>query len=211
MMETWEIEPRIKDLERRAEEHEKTLNRCMSLILSERLRRGDLRKTGATEGKESTDSAGRAGSRPEHTRGVHKDRCSKPMKYRRLKGYKYDLREDERVDVEIYEQARNDFLSLDHGQLIIKKGYAWDGASGPTIDDKTNMTASLVHDALYQLMREGLIERSRRKYVDKLFRDICLKNGMSKFRAWYYYRAVRMFGKDSSFARKHPRGKIIEV
>ena len=133
------------------------------------------------------------------------------MKYRKLKDYDYDLAEDEHIDIEIYEKARNDYIWLKDGHLVIMKHYAWDGASGPAIDDKTNMTASLVHDALYQLMREGLIARTHRKYADRLFRDICLKNGMNKFRAWYYYRAVRMFSRDSSFARKHPRGEIIEV
>ena len=133
------------------------------------------------------------------------------MKYRELNGYNYDTAEDEHLDIEIYEDAHNDYIWLKEGHLIIMKHYAWDGASGPAKDDKTNMTASLVHDALYQLMREKLIERTHRKYIDQLFRDICLKNGMSKFRAWYYYTAVRLFSKNSSFARKHPRGKIIEV
>jgi len=133
------------------------------------------------------------------------------MKFRRLKGYKYVLEEEERHEVEIYENVHNDFISLDHGSLIIRPGYYWDGASGPTIDDKTNHLAALVHDALYQLMREGLVDRSHRKYIDQLFKQICLDNGMSRFRAWYYYRAVRMFSKDSSFARKHPRGKVITI
>ena len=39
------------------------------------------------------------------------------------------------------------------GHLIIKRSYAWDGPSGPTIDTKNFMRGSLVHDALYQLMR----------------------------------------------------------
>ena len=133
------------------------------------------------------------------------------MKYRVLKGYKYDTQADEHLDIEIYEKAHNDYIWLEDGHLVILKGYAWDGASGPTIDDKTNMKASLIHDALYQLMREELIERTHRKYIDQLFRDICLTNGMNRFRAWYYYKAVRMFSKNSSFARKHPRGEIIEI
>ncbi|KKK95215.1 hypothetical protein LCGC14_2675010 [marine sediment metagenome] len=133
------------------------------------------------------------------------------MKYRELKGYKYQLIEDERIFVQLYEQAWNNFLSLDRGHLIIKNGYAWDGASGPTLDDKTNMRASLIHDALYQLIREGMIDRSHRKYIDQLFRDICVLSGMSKFRAWYYYLAVRTFGKKYSMPEKNPRGKIIEI
>lgn len=165
----------------------------------------------ATKSQESTGNRRGTGGRPEHSERTDRGGADKIMKYRKLNGYKYDTQADEHLDIDIYENAHNDYISLDHGHLIIKKGYAWDGASGPAIDDKTNMMASLVHDALYQLMREGLIERTHRKYIDKLFREICLKNGMSKFRAWYYYQAVRIFSRDSSFARKHPRGEVIEV
>lgn len=133
------------------------------------------------------------------------------MKYTKLKGYKYRTNEDERFEVEIYESAHNDFISLDRGVLIIKEHYAWDGASGPTLDDKTNMTPSLVHDALYQLMREGLIELTHRKYIDQLFIDMCRARGMGKFRAWYYSIGVRRLGKKSSLPRKNPRNKVYEV
>ena len=38
--------------------------------------------------------------------------------------------------------------------MIVEKDYAWDGPSGPTIDTSNSMRASLVHDVLYQAMRE---------------------------------------------------------
>ena len=45
------------------------------------------------------------------------------------------------------------------------------GASGPTLDtDDTMELDSLVHDALYQLMREGCLPQSARKAADKLMR-----------------------------------------
>ena len=44
-------------------------------------------------------------------------------------------------------------LALD-GTLTIAAGYAWDGASGPIAQGPEVIRASLVHDALYQLMRE---------------------------------------------------------
>jgi len=43
------------------------------------------------------------------------------------------------------------------GRVIIRKGYSWDGVSGPVRDRPGNLMASLLHDALYQLMREGLV------------------------------------------------------
>jgi len=81
--------------------------------------------------------------------------------------------------------------------LRISEGYAWDGASGPAIDTKTNMTGSLVHDVIYQVIREKKgVKNSKklRKVADKLLREICLANGMCWIRAQYFYLAVRIFG-----------------
>ena len=78
-----------------------------------------------------------------------------------------------------------------HGALTIRDGYAWDGPSGPTIDTPTFMRASLVHDALYQLMRSGLLPGRWRRVADEEMRRICREDCMSRFRAWYVYRAVR--------------------
>ena len=86
--------------------------------------------------------------------------------------------------------------------LKIKNAYAWDGPSGPAIDTKSFMRGSLVHDALYQLMREKHLDRKLwRPYVDKLLRKICLEDGMSKFRAWYVYHGVRLFAASSTKKR----------
>ena len=84
-------------------------------------------------------------------------------------------------------------LGID-GIMLIKRGYQWDGPSGPTIDTENFMRGSLVHDALYQLIREGRLRKDDRKRADKLLRRICRQDGMSYFRAWYVYRSVRMFG-----------------
>ena len=89
-------------------------------------------------------------------------------------------------------------------------GYAWDGPSGPTIDTKNFMRGSLVHDGLYQLMREGLLAHEEyRKSADDLLRDICVEDGMSKFRAWYVHRAVRISGGKSTKPRTKERNPPI--
>lgn len=80
------------------------------------------------------------------------------------------------------------------GTLVISAGYSWDGPSGPTIDTKTFMRGSLIHDALYQLIREGVLSMPDRKRVDQILREICLEDGMARFRAWYVYQGVRKFG-----------------
>ena len=82
------------------------------------------------------------------------------------------------------------------GVLTLSEGYSWDGASGPARDTKTIMRASLIHDALYQLIRMGMLDQSKetRKKADVILREICLEDGMSRFRAWAVYYAVRIFG-----------------
>lgn len=83
--------------------------------------------------------------------------------------------------------------------MDINAGYAWDGPSGPTIDTKTFIRASLVHDALYQLMREEKLDRIKyREDADQLLKRICLEDGMNSFRAAYVYKFVRWFGKSST-------------
>lgn len=51
-----------------------------------------------------------------------------------------------------------DYLALENGVLTIREGYRWDGPSTPrNIKLMGNMRASLVHDAIYDLMRARLI------------------------------------------------------
>jgi Ser/Thr protein kinase RdoA (MazF antagonist) len=84
------------------------------------------------------------------------------------------------------------FLSLSQQTLYFQTGYAWDGASGPTIDPKSALKPSLVHDGFYQLMRSGRLSSDKyRKPVDDLFYQMLLEGGMFRLRAWIWYRAVR--------------------
>lgn len=91
---------------------------------------------------------------------------------------------------------KTDFIELGtEGMLVIKKGYAWDGPSGPTIDTPNFMRGSLVHDALYQLLRNELIDEKWRDEADDELRRICVEDGMSKICAKWVYIAVRKWGK----------------
>jgi len=116
--------------------------------------------------------------------------------------YKYQLASSYEIDISIRPKCdiKTDFIELDaNGKLIVKKGYAWDGPSGPVKDTKKNMRASLVHDALYQLMRsKELSTRTHRRAADREFRDICKDDGVSNFRASLYYKALRKFGKPAA-------------
>jgi hypothetical protein len=80
------------------------------------------------------------------------------------------------------------------GALLIRDEYSWDGPSGPAVDTKTFMRASLVHDALYQLVSEELLPRKCRKLADKTMRKLAKEDGMGLIRRTYTYWAVRIFG-----------------
>ena len=135
--------------------------------------------------------------------------------YRELRKYKYQLMEDYAIQTDIKPQGDVDFkfvsLSSD-GLLTVRKGYAWDGPSGPTIDTKNFMRGSLVHDVLYQLMRLSALDyKVHRKRADDLLRKICLEDGMSSFRAWYVYQGVHLLGERNARPRDEPEVEIICV
>ena len=120
-------------------------------------------------------------------------------------GYKYQLVKSVTFRTDAYpsQGVQTPFICLDaDGTLTIKSGYAWDGPSGPTVDTKNFMRGSLVHDALYQLMREGHLDRKYRKTADKLLRKMCREDGMTDIRAWWVYQAVQNFGKSSATVKR---------
>lgn len=112
-------------------------------------------------------------------------------------GYKYQLNTTYTVRVAIVPMAAIDtqYIALeDTGQITLREGYAWDGPSGPTIDTRNFMRGSLVHDALYQLMREGHLDHTLyRAAADQVLRTLCREDGMSVVRAWWVYQGVRLF------------------
>lgn len=118
------------------------------------------------------------------------------MKVRYREGYKYQLAEAYFVETDIlpWQMINTRWIVLDgSGGLWIMSDYAWDGPSGPTIDTKDSIRASLVHDALYQLMREGHLDpQIYRKPADSLFYRLCLEDGMNPIRAAAWYEGLRL-------------------
>jgi hypothetical protein len=91
--------------------------------------------------------------------------------------------------------ARTEYIQIwDDGTLILRKGYAWNGASGPTIDTENSMAASAGHDALYQLIALHVIPVALRWQADMSFRRWLIEDGMSAARADVWYAGVRNFG-----------------
>lgn len=117
-------------------------------------------------------------------------------------GYKYQLTTDYRASTKIKPREAVDgrFIALDmDGNLTVKSGYAWDGVSGPVLDTEENLRASLVHDALYQLMRNRDVSvKDYRDKADKLFRNMCKDDGVPPLVAKAYYEALKILGKPSA-------------
>lgn len=120
-------------------------------------------------------------------------------------GYKYQLAEDYSVQLPYHPLTTimDEFLLFtDTGMLTIRKGYAWDGPSGPTIDTANFLRGSLVHDALYQLMRENLLDHEMyRALADWTLQAVCLEDGMWSVRAWWVYLGVRWGGHPAADPR----------
>ena len=115
-------------------------------------------------------------------------------------GYKYQLAENYSVFTGIlHHKIRTDYITLTpSGWLTIKKGYAWDGATGLPSTPKSLMRASLVHDALYQLIRNGIFDR--RDCADVLFGEMAEEDGF--FAAPLALWIVEQWG--GKFARYYP-------
>lgn len=132
------------------------------------------------------------------------------IRYR--EGYKYQLAEDYRLRTPIKtgRLIEHEFFSLlGDGDLLIRRGYAWDGASGPTFDTKSSMRPSLVHDCFCQMMRDRTLEFSWQKRVNLLFKEMCIEDGMWAWRASIWYRAVEL--ADAGNPNQGPDGEILEA
>jgi len=125
----------------------------------------------------------------------------------RKRNYKYVLEEGHLFTTKITGfNIREKFGELrDDGKGIIYAGYGWDGCSGPTIDDDTNMRGGLRHDFKYQLMRLGRLPITCREIADKELHDDCRADGMGKFRAWYYLQGVDHFAGYAAKYGTEPR------
>lgn len=133
--------------------------------------------------------------------------------YRKIKKYKYQLmRKGYTCQISIRKKSiKTDFIQLTtKGKLTIKRGYAWDGPSGPTIDTKTFMRGSLVHDALYQLMRLKHLDYTKhRRQADDLLKRHCLQDGMFRVRAWYVHKFVCWLGEANAIPPEKAKDELM--
>jgi len=127
--------------------------------------------------------------------------------YRNLPNWKYQLLEEWRYQTNLtgYFVEADLFQLEDDGELIVDRGYCWDGPSGPTFDTKSFMRGSVVHDVLYQAIRLGLLPLELRKQVDKELIKLCKEDGMTWLRRKYVYRSLRMFAGKAIKPKKPSR------
>ena len=94
----------------------------------------------------------------------------------------------------------HEYCSVKDGVVYVKKGYAWDGASGPVFNTKNTLVASLVHDVLYQAQRLNLIEHNstNRKNADENYYELLKYFAVNPVKWKIWYLAVRFFGKKST-------------
>ena len=126
-------------------------------------------------------------------------------------GYKYQLNETYVIQTPIKpkQSINTDYITLGkNGLLKLRKGYAWDGPSGPTIDTKTFMRGSLVHDALYELIRKGFLKMSYRSEADKLLYSMCKEDGMNYVRRKWDYLGVK-YGARYAASKDNQRKVLI--
>ena len=103
------------------------------------------------------------------------------------------------LDVNPNVYFNTDFISITlNGVLIIRKGYAWNGANKPAINTKNSVRATEIHDALYQAIRMGFLPKSYRDEADREMRKALREDGMSYLRARWWYRGVRVGGSPSA-------------
>jgi len=136
---------------------------------------------------------------------MDKIELTRKLEYKKIKyksGFKYQLTQDCYLSVPIkeYEFQTKHFELSKEGVLFVKGGYAWDGPSGPTVDIKSFMRGSMVHDVIYQMLRMELIPSKYKKIADQLLYSMCVEDGMWKWTAWIIKKAVTRFG----FMSTHP-------
>ena len=121
-------------------------------------------------------------------------------------GYKHQVQELFVHPIDLGDEPIiEDFYRYENRLLYIYKGYTWDGASGPTMDNSKCKIPSLVHDVLYQMMRLGQLDRSYREYADRLFYEMLINENFWQPRAWVWYKFVRKFSE--KYTRK-PKNTI---
>lgn len=118
-----------------------------------------------------------------------------------IDGFRYQLAKDFviQIPIKLNHGIYDEYHTINRdGLLTLKRGFAWDGPSGPTINTKNSQIPAAVHDALYRMIRNDALPYSMKEVADQIFYEMLMHFGMSKFRAWIWWLGVHLFGKCSA-------------
>jgi len=135
------------------------------------------------------------------------------IKFRNITKYKFELLQEFIFKSELFSMYSGDittskendivYLDSDKDELHIKKHFLWDGSSVPFKNilrligwkvDRYCHKASLIHDALYLLMRINALTDEFQAIADLIYYQLCLEGGMPRYQADLRYWALRHFG-----------------
>lgn len=122
------------------------------------------------------------------------------MKYSKC-SFKYLVEEDFLIRTPVVPDKRIDtwYCTLyPGGLLVVKKGFASDGASGHVFQTESTKQPAVEHDVFYKLMRKGLIGLSWRPVIDLFLRDRLVEEGMLKCRANIWKKGLAVGGKSAA-------------
>jgi hypothetical protein len=107
---------------------------------------------------------------------------------------KFTLWEDEtiRTIVTGYRISSRWYELYEDGQLFIRAGFPWDGATG-AFDTRSIIGPSAVHDIFCELINAGLLPRHMQALVDEQFRLHEALEKMGWLRRMWTYFAVRVY------------------
>ena len=125
-----------------------------------------------------------------------------------IDGYRFQMAESGCMQTEVYppEDINTPFYSISKtGRIVAHSGYAWDGISGPMVNTKSMMRASLFHDICCQAINDGRLDPSWRPQADREFKRIAKLDGAWKLRVIYSYLAVCAYTKIRNGSRQPER------
>jgi len=134
------------------------------------------------------------------------------LKYSVVKQYRFRVEEEDFIiDLPfLVPNCQTEYIKIIDCELTIKGKYLWDGSSGPTFQTNACKIASLVHDALCQLIKLGFLGTTVQPCADKLYYKLCKDGGMSEIRA-----RIRLLGLKigSKYAVKYSKkpNKVITI
>lgn len=100
------------------------------------------------------------------------------------------LRFSKQTSITGYHLVTPNVTLLASGMLFIREGYVWDYGTW-AIDTPAVIVASLVHDALCDLIAQGELPLQARKDADLFYRKMLKEGGMSWFRRQVQYFSIR--------------------